>query len=179
MPQTLTLLDVFAVLILLVTTVYYTLKGFFRGILGLAAVCAGFILAGLFYKTPASLFMPYVRTETVAHLIGYASIFLGVIIFKSLLLFIIYKILRAARLRWFDKVLGTVFGFIMGWIICTTLFLSLTAFPVRIESVEYSSLAPYFLSSAEMFVMAVPRELKQRFNAEYQKVTDYWNQNKG
>jgi len=179
MTHALTVLDIFAVLVIVATTVVYTLKGFFRGLFGIAAVGAGFILAGLFYRWPAAFFQPYVKTDALAQLLGYLTIFWGIILLKSLALFVVYKVLKATRLRWFDKVLGTLFGFVMGWMIATVLFLSLTVFPLKTESVEHSWLAPYFLTSAEMFVLAVPDELKQRFNAEYQRITEYWNQHKG
>ncbi|MBI1748907.1 MAG: CvpA family protein [Acidobacteria bacterium] len=179
MNYSLTLLDIFAVIIILVVTVSYALKGFFRGILGIGAVCAGFILAGLMYKIPAKVLLPFARTETVANLLGYVSIFIAVLMAKAVIVFIIYKILKVTRLRWFDKVLGALLGFIMGWMICAILFISLTIFPVRIESVEYSSLAPYFLTSGQVLVMTIPQELKRRFYGEYKKVKEYWNQNKG
>ena len=38
--------------------------------------------------------------------------------------------------------LGGAFGLLRGWLVCSILYLALTAFPVRLSSVEEATTAP-------------------------------------
>ena len=175
----LTIIDLFAALVVLTSIVSSAIKGFFRSLFGMAAVIVGLVLAGLLYDGFAPYYMPYVKTETIANLLAFVTIFIAVILAKEIIMFLVSKLIKSGRLRWFDKVLGGAFGLIIGWMICATLFLALTAFPVKIESVRNSTLAPYFLFGARMAAAIVPRELKERFHAGYKKVIQFWNEGKG
>lgn len=174
-----TVIDLLAVMIVFICVISYAVKGFFRSLFGMAAVLVGLMLAAFFYNSFAPYYLPYVQTENIANLLAFVSIFIGVILIKEIVMFLVYKLIRSTRLRWFDKVLGGTFGFVTGWMICATLFLALTAFPVKIDSVRNSALAPYFLIGARMAVAIVPQELKDRFQAGYKRVIQFWNEGKG
>ncbi len=173
--KSLTLLDFIALTIILLFMIYYTLRGFFKGLLGILIVVTGLVMAGLFYRHFGSVFTPYVRTETIAHLLGFISIFGSILLVGHIVIYLLYKLIKSADLEWFDKMLGTIFGFVKGWLVSTILFLALTAFPVGTKSVRQAVLAPYLLFSARVAVTFVPRDLKDRFDSEYKRVVQFWN----
>jgi len=88
------------------------------------------------------------------------------------------RFLKAASIKWVDRLLGGVFGLLRGWAICSILVLGLIAFPVRDSVMERSFLAPYMLAGARTAVLLVPQNLKDQFNEQYKKVLEAWNKSR-
>lgn len=78
--------------------------------------------------------------------------------------------LRRARLEWFDRVLGGVFGLLRGAAFCSVVYLALTAFPVRIEAVESASSAPLLAAGARLLAACTSEDVRGRFVEEYRKL---------
>ena len=173
-----TLLDFIFLLILLVSTVLAVVKGLAREVISLVAVVGGLILAGFFYDVPGAWFERFTSTEALASLLGFFSIFIGCLILGALIAFVVNKFLKIVSLRWADRVLGGVFGFVRGWLIASILALALIAFPVSPDSIAQSNLAPFLLAGSRTVVLLVPSELKERFYSQYQRVVHAWNQNR-
>ncbi len=172
----LTLLDLLVLLIVFSSIVHHTLRGFLRGVLGIGGAIAALVLAGLFYRDAASIFRHYSESEALANLLGFMGIFVATILVKELITYTAYKLIRAIHLDWLDRTLGGLFGLITGWLIGAVLFLALTAFPVKIEAVQRSALAPYLLFGARLAVNLVPRDLKQEFYLHYRQVLELWKE---
>ncbi len=84
------------------------------------------------------------------------------------------KFLRVVDLQWFDRLLGAAFGFARGWLVGSVIFLGLTAFPVRIETVQHATLGPYLLLSARVLAVMTPASLKEQFLEGYDQVRSLW-----
>ena len=178
MPASWTWLDGAFVVIVAFSTLFALTKGLTRELISLAALVGGFILAAYFYRSVGSIFTDYTRTETMANLIGFLVIFLGVILAGSVAAYIANRLVKITSLQWFDRLLGGVFGFVRGWAVSSIIVLALITFPVRENILAQSQLAPYLLSGARAAVMVVPQDLKDRFHEEYRKVLDTWNRNR-
>jgi membrane protein required for colicin V production len=171
-----TFLDiVFAAVILISTGVAIT-KGLAREVISLLALVGGFVLAVLYYPVPAGALAEFSRTESIASLLGFVFIFLGCILLGAILSFFVNRFLKAASLQWFDRVLGGIFGLLRGWLIASILVIALIAFPIREHVMARSVLAPYLLAGARAAVLLVPQSLKDKFNEQYRKVLETWNQ---
>jgi membrane protein required for colicin V production len=168
-------LDYLFVGIVLISTAFALTKGLTREIISLVSLIGGFVLAAFYYARVAVLFADLTRTQAVAHLLGFLGIFLGVIGLGAVASFAVNRLLKAASLQWFDRLLGAVFGFLRGWAVASVIVLALVAFPARQEAVSRSILAPYLLAGARAAVVVVPQELKDRFRVEYRKVLEAWN----
>jgi membrane protein required for colicin V production len=75
--------------------------------------------------------------------------------------------LRRARLEWFDRALGAGFGLIRGFAVCSVLYLALTAFPVRLSSVEQARLSPILAEGARLISSLTSADVRSRFLEEY------------
>ncbi len=173
-----TFLDFLFAVIILVSTVFALMKGLVREIISLVSLIAGFVLAVLYYRIPASWAAEYSRTESVADLLGFMIIFAGIILLGAIAAFLVNRFVKAASLKWIDRLLGAIFGLLRGWAISSILVVALIAFPVRENLMARSFLAPFLLAGARTAVYMVPQSLKDKFNEQYKKVLQTWNKNR-
>jgi membrane protein required for colicin V production len=171
-------LDYAFALIIIISIAVSMTKGLAREIVSFIALIGGFVLAALYYPVVAARFMDYSKTEAIANFIGFLIIFLGCILFGAIISFLINRFIKMASLEWVDRLLGAVYGLLRGWAISSIIVLALIAFPVRQNLVARSILAPYLLAGARAAVFLVPQQLKNKFNEEYKKVLQSWNQNR-
>jgi membrane protein required for colicin V production len=171
-----TFLDWMILVLLAVSIVSSILKGFARETISLASVIVGLLLASWFFPLFGRFFGNFVKTQDIASLLGFATIFFACVFLGVLISLIVNKLLEAVHLKWFDRLLGAAFGLIRGWLIGAVLFLMLTAFPVQLESVKNARLAPYLLSGARALALVTPSPLKAKFLEGYRKVEKYWRE---
>ncbi len=173
-----TFLDYLFALIILVSVGFAVMKGLVREIVSLVALIAGFVLAAIYYPAPARHLVEFCRTEAVADLLGFVIIFVGCIILGAIIAFVVNRFLKAASIKWVDRVLGGVFGLLRGWAVCSILVIGLIAFPIRDKMMAQSSLAPYILAGARAAVHLVPQGLKNKFDEQYKKVVQTWSESR-
>jgi membrane protein required for colicin V production len=173
-----TLLDFTFAGIILVSIAFALTKGLVREIISLAALVGGFTLAVIYYPVPARRLAEFSRTDSVANLMGFLVIFLGCLLIGAVAAFVVNRFLKAASLEWVDRLLGGVYGLFRGWAVSSILIVALVAFPVHEKLLARSVLAPYLLAGARAAVLLVPRSLKDRFNEQYKKVLQSWNQSR-
>ncbi|HYK91442.1 MAG TPA: CvpA family protein [Acidobacteriota bacterium] len=173
-----TFLDFVFALIIVLSTGFALTKGLVRELISLVALVGGFVLAALYHPVTAHWFMEFTRNESVANLIGFMLIFLGCIVVGAVAAFLVNRFVKMASLEWVDRLLGAVYGFLRGWAIASIIILALIAFPVRENLLARSYLAPYLLAGARLAAYAVPQDMKSKFNDEYKKVLQQWNQNR-
>ena len=174
-----TSLDYLFVGIALISVGFAVMKGLVREIVSLVALVGGFALAAFYYPVLGSRLGEFCKTEAVANFFGFLIIFIGCILVGAIAAFIINRIIKAASIKWIDRVLGGIFGLLRAWIIASILVVALIAFPVRENLVAQSVLAPYVLAGARAAILLVPESLKEKFNEQYKKVLDAWNQKRG
>ena len=168
------LLDGIVVVILVVSIALAFVKGFVKELLGLASLVLGFLLGAWFYRPASSLFKELVKSENTALFLGFAVVFLGTLFVGILTIWVAQKLLKFAKLQWFDRLLGAAFGFIRGWVLGSIFFLALTSFDLQSDRVKSSQLAPYFLPVARVMALAVPYDLKARFLVGYDAIEKWW-----
>src|SRR5215467_14525580 len=154
------------------------MKGFVREILWVASVLLAIILAGLFYHSAGPLFKDVVKTENIALFFAFSVIFLGTLIAGAVIIWLVTRFMKFAKIEWFDRLLGAGFGFIRGWLLVAVLLLGLTAFGIQTERIKNSGLAPYFLPGARVVAVITPYDLKARFLVGYRAVEQWWRDRK-
>ena len=170
----LNVLDWIVVVIVVSSVISSILKGFAREAISLAAVILGLLLASWFYPQAGSLVSAFVKTQEIASLVGFALIFIGIVLLGAVISFVVAKFLRVVDLQWFDRLLGAAFGLARGWLVGSIIFLGLTAFPVQIETVEQATLGPYLVLTARVLVVMTPASLKEQFLEGYDQVRSLW-----
>jgi hypothetical protein len=75
--------------------------------------------------------------------------------------------LKRARMGWLDRALGAAFGLARGVAVCSVVYLALTAFPVRIESVAEARTGPALAEGARLLSFCASEDVRAHFLAEY------------
>lgn len=171
-----TAIDWFVLFIVLISIVLAAMKGFVRELIGLGSMVLAFLLAAWFYDSAAAPFKDVVKTENLALFCGFSIVFLGTLVAGAVIAWLISKFIKAARLQWFDRCLGALFGFFRGWVLGGIVFLGLTAFNVQAERVRTSELAPYFLPASRLIAVGTPSEFKDRFRSGYATIERWWKE---
>ena len=167
-------LDWAIIAIVSISMVGSLIKGFAREAISLVSVVIGIVLASWSYAILGEFFLQYVRTENIAAILGFLTVFIATLLVGTIISYLIHRFLRLTHLQWFDRLLGAAFGLIRGWIIAAMLILLLTAFPVELANVQKAQLAPYLLVSARILVLITPQSLKKRFLQGYSDLEKFW-----
>jgi len=77
---------------------------------------------------------------------------------------------------WIDHAIGGVFGVLRGWLICSGIYLALTAFPAKPAAVEQSMFGPALLEGTQVISYLTSAELRQKFLDGYEKIMQLWDQ---
>ncbi|PYS56153.1 MAG: hypothetical protein DMG13_00815 [Acidobacteria bacterium] len=170
------ILDWLIIAILVYSIASSALQGFIRETLGLATVLVATLLAAWFYRGVAGLFKDVVKTENLALFFGFSLIFVSTVLAGVLIIWLVTRFMKFAKLEWADRLLGAAFGFIRGWVIGAVLLLGLTAFDVQTERLKNSELAPYFLPGSRVIAVLTPYELKAKFLVGYRTMERWWRE---
>jgi membrane protein required for colicin V production len=170
----LTLLDYLVIGVTALSLVFGLVKGFVRSILGLAVAIAGLLAAANFYTAVAPVARPYVETDLMAKLTAFLLIFL-IIVFAGIAAGRVFrKALEKTHLSWVDHLMGGAFGFLRGWLVCSVIYVALTAFPEHLSMVQRATLAPYLLKGAQIITYLTSSEVRERFFREYHLLQQRW-----
>jgi membrane protein required for colicin V production len=149
------------------------LRGFVRALITTLAMFIGVIVAARSYETAGTALRALGLVESSAA--AKASGFLLLVGFALALGFLAGQLLRGslrrAKLEWMDRVLGALFGFARGMAVCCVVYLALTAFPVRIDSVAEARTAPALAEGAKLISWLTSEEMRTRFEAGYKRLT--------
>jgi membrane protein required for colicin V production len=168
-------LDVVLLILVAGSVVTAIRKGLSRELIGFASVIAALLLSTWLYGTAGAYLIPYVSSKPIAHIIGFALVFLGVMLVGSLVGAIVKRVMRIAGLSLFDRALGGLFGFARGLVISIALVMIMMAFaPGSRKAVAHSRLAPYVVDAAGVCAAIAPYELKEGFRKSYDEVHTVW-----
>lgn len=102
------------------------IRGFIREILSLAVWVTAFFVAFKFCKQLASVFAPYTNNVSLRITIGFAVLFIIVLILGGLLTYLISLLITKTHLSFIDRTLGMIFGFVRGILLVAVLLLLLS-----------------------------------------------------
>jgi membrane protein required for colicin V production len=170
------LLDWLLLAILVYSIAISWFKGFVREVLGLITVLVAVLLAAWFYRGVGRLFKDVVRTENIALFFGFSLIFVMTLVAGFVVIWLVTKFMKFAKLQWADRLLGAAFGFIRGWVISAAILLALTAFEIQTERLKGSELVPYFLPGSRVIAVMTPYEMKAKFLVGYRALERWWRQ---
>ncbi len=156
-------------------------KGFFRLSIGLVATIVSILAASWFYGIAAGLFTPYLKQESLANFLGFVTILVGVQLAGVLLAKLLAHIFKQAGLGWLDRTLGGLFGLVRAVLIGSVVVMILTAFawtPFP-TAVGESRIAPYVMEGARILVYLTPREIRDGFAENYEKLKKTWKKTVG
>ena len=145
------------------------LRGLVRALITSAALIAGLLVATHGYESAGAILRGAGVAESVAAanaggflLITFLALGAGFVVGRM-----VTRGLRRARLQWFDRALGAAFGLVRGLAVCSIMYLALTAFPVRLDSVAEARTAPVLAEGARLLAAFTSRDVRTRFLDEH------------
>jgi membrane protein required for colicin V production len=169
-----TVLDYFVLIVVTASVASGITRGILKGIISVVSAFAGLLAAAQFYDYSAFLFRSFVSTEREARMLGFIAIFLGVLLAGGLLARWLRRGMKRVRLNWVDRAMGAGFGALRAWLICSVVYLALTAFPIRLEAVERARFAPVLLEGTRMISFLTSPELREEFLKGYEMIQELW-----
>jgi len=166
-----TALDYFVLVVAGVSFVLGFIKGLIGSVMSVASAIAGLIAAAYLYPYTGKIAGWFVSSPA-SEFIGFIGVFLLVLLAGAVISRSVRGAVRRAHLGWADRVLGGVFGLLRGWLVCSVVYIGLTAFPIRIEAVERSTFSPALLSGARLITYVTSRSMRTRFLSGYDSVAD-------
>jgi membrane protein required for colicin V production len=170
-----TVLDFLVLLVVSVSVVSGTIKGIIRVVVSVAFAVAGLVLAAHLYAYAAAVLRVF-ASAWLANLLGFIAVFLVVVAAGGFLSWRLRGALKRARMSWMDHTLGGVLGLVRGWLICSVVYLALTAFPLRPDAVEQAYFSPVLLEGTRVVAYLTSSELRERFFNGTEIVTKLWQE---
>lgn len=168
--------DVVLVLIILWSAITGLRAGFARVVVGFIAAIIGLVAGFWCYRMVAEKLMPWIKTPTVAQILGFLIIFIGVQILGALLATLLSRLLRWFGLSWFNHFLGGVAGFFRGAVVIAALagvFVAFSPSPTP-DFLARSRVLPYVTEVTWWLIELAPRELKDAYNEQMQNLRRLW-----
>lgn len=157
-------LDWILLAIVAVSVVTALIKGFVYEAVMLAATVIGVGLATWKYPALAARWSA-IHSAAARDFLAWLAIFFAVFILAAILARLGRGLVKAAGLRWFDRLLGGALGLVRGAIICVVLLVLLTAFPFDLPLVRASRLAPDLLVAGDAFAFVLPGAMRRDFRS--------------
>jgi membrane protein required for colicin V production len=173
-------LDWVLLLLLAVSIIASFRKGFSRELIELISVIVALLCGLWFYGAAGAWLLPYVSSRQVAYFCGFTIIFIGVLIAGAIVGHLFGRLVKAAGLSLFDRILGAGFGAVRGLVLAVAVIVAIVAFTPGTGdappgSVVHSRFAPYVIDTAHVFASMAPRELKDSFRKHYGQVKSIWD----
>lgn len=154
--------DWIIVAILVLSAVVAAAQGFLREVISLIGLIVGFTLALWNYRLLADPLARHIHSERAADALAFLLIALGVMIVAGLLGRAAAALAHTAGLGGLDRLLGAVFGIFRGCVLVVVVIIAMAAFMPQTAWLRGSTLAPYFLSSANACAAGAPAALRQK-----------------
>jgi len=149
--------------VVLLNVVSAAVQGFFAEALSMAGLVIGYIVAAWQYRRLAEWLMSFLKNEWLAEILGFLIIFFAILILFGIAARVARKLMKAAGLSGFDRVLGALLGVVKGGLVVAVVLMVMTAFTPTSKMLENSQLAPYFLVIGRGAMWLAPTELRMRF----------------
>ncbi|MGI9101337.1 MAG: CvpA family protein [Terriglobales bacterium] len=157
--------DWLIVAVVLLSVVLAALQGFFYEVFSLAGVVVGYLVAAWGYTAVAAWYAPYVSAPWVAAMAGFLTIFVAIVIVAGICGRVARSLVKEVGLRWFDRILGAMFGLVRGVLLVMVFVLAVASFAPNSGLLARSSMAPYLLVVARAAVWLAPSQVRQQFRA--------------
>ncbi|MFL6416718.1 MAG: CvpA family protein [Bryobacteraceae bacterium] len=170
-------LDISLVLIILWSAFSGLRAGLARVVIGLVATATGLIAGFWCYRLVAAKLLPWVKTETLANILGFLLILSGALVMGALIASLLSRLFQWIGLSWFNHLLGGLAGALRGALVISALLGFFVAFsPSPTPAVlERSKVLPYVSHLSGWLVDLAPRELKDAFTQQIQNLRQLWS----
>ncbi len=133
--------DSIVLAVVVFSVIYSTIKGMVREIFSLLALVIGYLVAIHFQDNLAKLIVTWVSSDTVSTILSFFILFIISLMFVASLGILVKKYLhRSNTISGWDRVLGSVFGFVKGIVIIIIFLFPLRFFEDTYEDITEDSM---------------------------------------
>jgi len=150
-------------------------QGLVRILVGIAALVVAFVLSCRFHAVAASWFAWTGGSEPLLRLLGYLTIFFGVMLAGGAVAWLARKLMKAAMLGWADRLSGGAMGLLAAVLALALLVLPVVAYaPSGGKALVGSRLARYLAAVADVAITLAPPDLARRYGEGVQELRRRW-----
>lgn len=145
-----------AIIVAVVISALLGLKiGIIKAVLSLAGLIVGVILAGRYYE-PLSEQLSFIPYVSVAKIVAFAIILVGVMIIAAVLASVLKWLTSVTMLGWVNRLGGAVFGLFLGAIFCGALLAIWIKFFEEVAVISESKLAMILVDRFPIVLALLP-----------------------
>lgn len=146
------------ILVVVVISVFLGWRiGLIKAALSLGGVIVGVVLAGRYYA-PLAEWLSFIPQAGVAEVVAFAIILIGVMLIAIIVARLLRWVTSGVMLGWVNHLGGSVFGLVLGAILCGALLAIWTKFFGITEIISQSSLASILLDRFPAVLALLPDE---------------------
>ena len=150
-------LDILIIIVIVISAFTGLKNGIIKAALSLAGLIVGVILAGRYY-VPLSEQLTFIPQADIAKIVAFAIILIGVMIIASVLAGLLKWSVSAIMLGWANRLIGAVFGLLLGAIFCGALLAIWVKFLGISAPIAESGLSPILLGQFRIVLALLPDE---------------------
>ena len=150
-------LDIVIIVAIVIFTLIGVKSGMIKIVFSLAGLIVGIVLAGRYY-IPLSGQLSFIPQASVAKIVAFAIILVGVMIVASVLALLMKWAASVMMLGWVNRLGGAVFGLFLGAIFCGALLAAWVKFFGVAAAISQSHLAAILVSRLPMVLALLPDE---------------------
>jgi membrane protein required for colicin V production len=167
--------DVVIIVVLLIGFFSGIGRGFVRGILGLAALVVGIMIASGNYQRLADTALSFMPGENGPEILSFVVIFLVVVLLVGLVGRIISRALREASLGWLDRLAGAILGIVVASVVLSVILLLAAMAGLEDQKLlAESRMAPRVIGVTDVVVSILPEDARMRIEEHYGKLRAKW-----
>lgn len=167
--QALNPFDWFLIAVLLYSTIAAFMRGFFRETFSLVGLIAGILIASWYYPLIGSRLAALIPWA-IAQIVAFLFIAIVVMVLCGIAGKLLSSTAKTIGLGFVDRLLGAVFGFARGCLLCVAILMAAAAFVPRTSYIQNSQLSGYFLDGAHAVSFVVPTNLQQHIRQGAQEL---------
>ena len=168
-------LDIIFFILIGISVIYSFIRGLVREVFSFLAIILGFFGASHGYLPVAGWLRKWIGNETLAHILGFALLFVLIALGLSLLGRLLSGLVKKMDLSWADRLTGGIFGLLKALLLVAIILLVLTAFlPSRSKVVSESRVSPIALTITRQLSYLVPMKFRDLYAAKEKELRKYW-----
>ena len=175
-------MNLFDVLILGIVN-FCLIRGILRGLIkeGVAfiGVFVGFCAASYHYAWIAELLSNWISNEIYFRILGFLSVFFGIVIITNVLIPTIKYMLGIDFIRGVDRSFGGGVGITKGFLVSCMMLIIFTAFlPKGTSIIADSRISRHLTRISEKIILMSPKEMKHEFTEKIEVYKKTWKNHK-
>ena len=149
--------DIVIIVVIVLSGIAGLRQGIIRTAFGIAGLIGGIVLAGRYYGELAALLFP--AGATWANIAAYAIILLATLLVAGVIGWLVAKLVHFAALGWLDRLVGFIFGIVMGGLLCAAvLAILLKYYPSTGATISQSVIAKFLVEEFPLLLALLPKE---------------------